>query len=161
MRALAGRAPFQVAFVVRDVEAAARRFDALVHAGPWRGYVFDETTVPTRLSNGGPGDWSLRLALNDSHPQYELVEPLAGASIHRAWLAEGRAGMHHVGYVVESIDQVAEEMQAAGHPVVMEARGFGADGDGRGVYVDTVAALGFYIELVEPPAAMPEPAFEL
>jgi catechol 2,3-dioxygenase-like lactoylglutathione lyase family enzyme len=149
MEVLAGRAPFQIAFVVTDLEAAARRFDALVGAGPWRGYVFDEP------------DWALRLALNDSHPQYELVQPLRGDSAHSRWLDEGRTGMHHVGYVVESIDAVATELETAGHPVVMEAKGFGADGDGRGVYVDTVAALGFYVELVEPPAAMPAADFTL
>ena len=149
MEALAGRTPFQIAFAVHDLEAAARRFDALVYAGPWRGYVFDYP------------DWALRLALNDARPQYELVQPLRGESIHQTWLDEGRVGMHHVGYVVDSIDAVAAEFDSAGHPVVMEARGFGADGDGRGVYVDTVAALGFYVELVEPPRAMPTAAFTL
>ena len=149
MEVLAGRAPFQIAFAVHDLEATARRFDALLRAGPWRGYVFDEP------------DWALRLALTDGHPQYELVQPLRGESIHQRWLDDGRTGMHHLGYVVDSIDAGAAEFESAGHPVVMEARGFGAAGDGRAVYVDTVATLGFYVELVEPPRAMPAKAFTL
>ena len=32
---LEGLAPFQLGFVVRDVERAAREFDARLHAGPW------------------------------------------------------------------------------------------------------------------------------
>jgi len=45
IRTLAGLAPFQLAFVVHDLEVAAQRFDAVFGIGPWRGYLFDETTV--------------------------------------------------------------------------------------------------------------------
>ena len=161
IRSLAGRAPFQIAFVVGDLEAAAARFDAQLQAGPWRAYVFDESTAPQRTYRGGRADWSLLLALTDSHPQYELVQPLAGDSIHAEWLQQRGEGFHHVGYVVDSVDAAAAEFGAAGHATVMEAAGFGADGDGRGAYVDTVDALGFYVELVEPPASMPAPRFTL
>jgi hypothetical protein len=37
---LQGLAPFQIGFVVRDVERAAREFDASLDAGPWQGWVF-------------------------------------------------------------------------------------------------------------------------
>jgi methylmalonyl-CoA/ethylmalonyl-CoA epimerase len=161
VEALAGMSPFQIAFVVHDLEAAARRFDVLLQAAPWRVYLFDETTARTRLYNGEPGDWSLLLALNDRHPQYELVQPVAGASIHGQWLEERGESFHHVGYVVDSIDAVAAELQRAGHEAVMEVSGFGADGDGRGVYFDTVDAVGFFLEIVEPPARMPAPRFTL
>ena len=161
IEALAGRVPFQIAFVVHDLDAAARRFGALLGAGPWRGYVFDATTVPTRLYQGEPADWSLRLALNSQHPQYELLQPGTGPSIHATWLEQRGEGFHHVAYVVDAIDAACAELGAAGHEPVMEAAGFGAGGDGRGVYVDTVDALGFYVELVEPPAQMPAPHFAL
>lgn len=161
IQAIAGRAPFQLAFVVDDLQAAAARFDALLQAGPWRAYVFDGTTAPQRTYRGAPGDWSLLLALNGGNPQYELVQPLAGESIHGEWLQQRGEGFHHVGYVVDSIDAAAAEFQAAGHATVMEVARFGADGDGRGVYVDTVDALGFYVELVEPPARMPPPRFTI
>ena len=36
---LAGRAPFQIAFVVSDLERAVRELDARLAAGPWRGWV--------------------------------------------------------------------------------------------------------------------------
>jgi hypothetical protein len=44
---------------------------------------------------------------------------------------------------------------------VQTGRSFGAEGDGRFAYYDTTAALGFFLEAVEPPGAMPEPAFRL
>jgi len=45
IRTLAGLAPFQLAFVVHDLETAAQPFEAVLGAGPWRGYLFDETAV--------------------------------------------------------------------------------------------------------------------
>jgi hypothetical protein len=38
IRSLAGLAPFQIAFVVEDLERAVREFDARLGAGPWRGH---------------------------------------------------------------------------------------------------------------------------
>jgi len=37
---LDGLAPFQIAFVVRDLERAAREFDERLASGPWRGWLF-------------------------------------------------------------------------------------------------------------------------
>ena len=40
VRSLSGLAPFQIAFIVRDLERAVREFDARLCAGPWRGWIF-------------------------------------------------------------------------------------------------------------------------
>jgi hypothetical protein len=37
---LSGLAPFQFAFVVRDLDRFVGEFDGLLMAGPWRGWVF-------------------------------------------------------------------------------------------------------------------------
>lgn len=37
---LQGLAPFQIGFVVSDLERAAREFDARLGSGPWRGWLF-------------------------------------------------------------------------------------------------------------------------
>jgi hypothetical protein len=37
---LDGLAPFQIGFVVGDLERAVREFDTRLSAGPWRGWVF-------------------------------------------------------------------------------------------------------------------------
>jgi hypothetical protein len=155
---LAGLAPFQIAFVVRDVERAAREFDAQLAAGPWRGWVFGPQGQG-REYHGQPAEWVLRIVLNNRSPQYELVEPLAGPSIHADWLAERGEGFHHVGYVVESLERTTAEMEAAGHPAIARIHSFGADGDGAAAYYDTAKTLGFLVEAVEPPAEMPPTDF--
>jgi fermentation-respiration switch protein FrsA (DUF1100 family) len=63
--------------------------------------------------------------------------------------------------VVESLAQTTSEMEAAGYPAVARIHSFGADGDGEAAYFDTVAALGFYVEAVVPPAQMPAIEFTL
>ena len=53
------------------------------------------------------------------------------------------------------------EMEAAGHPVIARIHSFGAAGDGAAAYYDTAEALGFLVEAVEPPSAMPSTDFTL
>jgi len=157
---LEGLAPFQIAFVIRDLERATRAFDSRLAAGPWRGWIFGPQGE-CREYRGRPAGWTLRLAVNDRSPQYELIEPLDGPSIHADWLEERGEGFHHVGYVVGSLERTTAEMEAAGHPAIARIHSFGAAGDGAAAYFDTAEALGFLIEAVEPPSWMPPTDFTL
>ena len=157
---LAGLAPFQIAFVVPDLERAVRAFDERLSAGPWRGWVFGPQGAG-REYRGEPAEWTLRLVLNERSPQYEIIEPLTGPSIHADWLDERGEGFHHVGYVVASLAALTEEMEAAGHPAIARIHSFGAAGDGAAAYFDTADALGFLVEAVEPPQRMPPVDFTL
>jgi methylmalonyl-CoA/ethylmalonyl-CoA epimerase len=114
-----------------------------------------------REYRGTPAEWTLRLALNSRGPQYELIEPLDGPSIHADWLAERGEGFQHVAYVVDSVAAVTAEMEAAGHPVIARIHSFGAARDGAAAYYDTAEALGFLVEAVEPPSEMPPVDFTL
>jgi methylmalonyl-CoA/ethylmalonyl-CoA epimerase len=155
---LAGLAPFQLGFVVSDLERAVREFDSKLAAGPWRGWLFGPQGEG-REYNGRPAEWTVRLVLNGGNPQYELIEPQQGPSIHADWLAQRGAGFHHVAYVVASLDRITTEMEAAGHPAVARIHSFGADGDGAAAYFDTAESLGFLVEAVEPPQRMPPTDF--
>ena len=157
---LAGLAPFQIAFVVRDLERAARELDARLAAGPWRGWIFGPQGLG-REYLGRPAEWTLRLALNNRSPQYELIEPLEGPSIHADWLEQRGEGFHHVAYVVTSLETTTAEMEAMGHAAIARIHSFGAAGDGAAAYYDTADALGFLVEAVEPPAEMPATDFTL
>jgi methylmalonyl-CoA/ethylmalonyl-CoA epimerase len=155
---LAGLAPFQIAFVARDLDRFVARLDSTLAAGPWRGWVFGPQGQG-REYRGAPAEWELRLVLNDRSPQFEVIEPLKGPSIHADWLAERGEGFHHVGYVVTSLELTTAEMEAAGHPAIARIQSFGADGDGAAAYYDTADTLGFLVEAVEPPARMPPTDF--
>ncbi len=86
---------------------------------------------------------------------------MKGPSIHADWLAERGESFHHVAYVVDSLAAVTAEMEAAGHPAIARIHSFGAAGDGAAAYYDTADALGFLVEAVEPPSAMPALDFAL
>ena len=75
--------------------------------------------------------------------------------VHADWLAQRGEGFHHVAYIVDSLAALTGEMEAAGHPPIARIHSFGADGDGSAAYFDTDESLGFLVEAVEPPAAMP------
>jgi methylmalonyl-CoA/ethylmalonyl-CoA epimerase len=143
---------------VRDLERAVRTFDGRLSAGPWRGWIFGPQGEG-REYRGAPADWTLKLALNNRSPQYELIQPLEGPSIHADWLAERGEGFHHVAYIVDSVAAVTAEMEAAGHPAIARIHAFGVAGDGDAAYYDTAEALGFLVEAVEPPSEMPAADF--
>jgi methylmalonyl-CoA/ethylmalonyl-CoA epimerase len=157
---LRGLAPFQFAFVARDLDRFVSHFDRLLMAGPWRGWTFGPQGQG-REYRGAPAEWTLRLALNGRSPQFEVIQPLEGPSVHADWLEEQGEGFHHVAYVVASLDQTTAEMEAAGHPAIARIHSFGADRDGAAAYYDTTSPLGFLVEAVEPPARMPEPDFTI
>lgn len=157
----AGLVPFQIALVVHDLERAVAEMDVLLGAGPWRGYVFDQATVSGGEYHGQPADWSVRIVLNDSRPQLELIQPGTGANIYSDWLEARGEGLHHIGYTVESVAETTVRMEAAGHPAIQAGHSFGAERDGAFAYYDTADAIGFILEAVEPPGSMPEPSFLL
>ncbi len=101
---LQGLEIIQVAVVVRDLEAYATRQSRLLGNGPWRVYEFGPHMMVRYEHRGVPASGRTLVALNDTHPQIEILQPLSGRSIHQDWLDEHGEGLHHVGAVVESVD---------------------------------------------------------
>jgi catechol 2,3-dioxygenase-like lactoylglutathione lyase family enzyme len=155
---IAGRPIVQVALVVRDLDAALTRYASVLGPSAWRCFTFGSAMHATVEYRGVPADFTVRLALNDSQPQVELVQPLEGRSVHHDWLEQRGEGLHHVGIVVDSVAEAVEAMAAAGHPVIQAGTGFGEDGDGAYAYFDVLPDLGLTVEVFEPPARLRGPA---
>nr|WSZ98951.1 VOC family protein [Streptomyces sp. NBC_00857] len=79
--------------------------------------------------------------------EIELIQPLSGRSPYTEFLDLHGEGVHHLAYVVESIDQYLESLRATGEaaPVTFEAS---VAGQTRFVYLDGLAH-GPAIELIE------------
>ena len=148
---------FQIAFVVRDLDAGLARYTRVLGGAPWRIFAFSAAIHREAAYRDGTTGFSVRLALNSTTPQYELIEPEIGPGVHQDWLDEHGEGFHHVGVIVDSVDATVERMAAAGYHAIQTGAGFGAAGDGRYAYFDTARDLGFLIEAVEPPERMPDP----
>jgi catechol 2,3-dioxygenase-like lactoylglutathione lyase family enzyme len=98
----------------------------------------------------------MQIALSDTSPQIELIEPLEGPSIYDGWL-----GIHHVGLYVPSLAESIASMQAQGFEPIQTGTGYGATGDGGFAYFDTTRQLAMIIEAIERPAVRREPDFVL
>ena len=79
--------------------------------------------------------------------QLELLDPQRGEGLHVDFLAEHGPGLHHLGFLVDDFDAVTASARRLGFP---EAMG-GTFGSLRFGYLDTLSALGVYLEVVEDP----------
>jgi methylmalonyl-CoA/ethylmalonyl-CoA epimerase len=149
--------PDQIGILVPDIKAAVPRYAAIFGVREWRLWTYGPDFVPELTYRDQPGEFVMRLALSDSSPQLELIEPLRGPSIYEEWLRDNRAGVHHIGTFVASLDSAAEAMREAGYELVQAGRGYGAKGDGGFAYFDTTRDLGIITEVLEIPTARRPP----
>jgi catechol 2,3-dioxygenase-like lactoylglutathione lyase family enzyme len=156
---LAGRVPDQIGILVADLDEATRAYSERWGLGPWQGWRYGPDTVPRLTYRGGPGAYTLRLAIAGSGPMVELIESVEGPSIYEEWLERHGPGLHHLGFWVESIDEAIAEMEAAGFPPLQTGAGYGARGDGAFAYFDTEGALGVILEAIEPTSERRAPDF--
>ena len=136
--------PVQLAYVVPDAVAAARRWVDQFGAGPFivrphvelvdvvhrgRAATFDHTSAY--------GQWgSVMVELLQDHTD--------GPSVVRDVFAEGRFGLHHLAFFVDDLHDAQRALQARGHAVAMTAR---TAGGVEFCFVDTLAAYGHLLEL--------------
>lgn len=157
--ALAGRLPSQIGIIVSNLEAAATSYSALWGNGPWRCWTYGPEILHGQLYRGQPSRFSVRIALNPTMPQFELLQPLEGPSIYHEWIERHGESLHHVAVYVESLDDAIRSIEGSGYELIQCGRGMGVDGDGGFAYFDTQRELGLVLEVVEPPARRREPEF--
>lgn len=154
---LVGRPVGQIGIVVRDLESACRRYSALWRCGPWRIYTYGPGILSSQSYRGSPSRFAMRIALNTTTPQLELLEPLDGPSVYDEWLERNGEGIHHLAVYADDADEAIASFAAAGYALLQEGRGFGLDGDGVFAYFDTEHDLGYLLEVVQTPKLRREP----
>lgn len=135
----------QMAYVVRDLKAAARYWTDTFGIGPF--FVLDRPQVGTPLYRGQPQAVEFSAALaqaGDIH--VELIEQhCQSPSCYRDLVPEGRDGFHHVAVIVEDYEAEVARYQGLGFEVASS----GTFGPLKFCYVDTSPALGCMIEVLE------------
>jgi hypothetical protein len=147
----------QIGIVVSDLVASATRFSRIWQNGPWRCYTYGPDLLSEQLYRGRPTPFSVRIALNTTEPQIELLQPIAGPSVYQDWYQAHGEGVHHIAIHVDSLELAIESMREAGLDLLQLGRGFGLDGDGGFAYFDTERQLGVVLEAIELPARRREP----
>jgi methylmalonyl-CoA/ethylmalonyl-CoA epimerase len=139
---------FQQAFVVADLAQAQRAVRDSLGCGEFVDLPANDLGYDLR---GERVSCALALGFARSgNVQIELIQPVRGAGLHVEFLASNGPGAHHLGFLVDDLDAVVAVGAASGFPNVMG----GQFGSLRFCYLDTWAALGLYVELVEDPDAM-------
>ncbi len=140
----------QVGFVVHDIENASRNYAMIfgcepAEANPNGDYAITKTKV---FGEPAPEAASKLAFFNLSDGvQLELIEPNDKPSVWRDHLDKYGEGIHHIAFVVDSIDETVAECEKLG--MVLEQEGFYGDGSGKYAYLDAFDLLKCRVELLE------------
>ncbi|MFM8237427.1 MAG: VOC family protein [Actinomycetota bacterium] len=136
---------FQQGIVVDDIDAACSTLGSTLGCGDWAHLPAADLEYDLR---GRTVTCAIELAFARSGGiQVELLRPVRGEGLHAEFLAEHGPGFHHLGFLVADVAAVVAEAADLGFPAVMG----GAFGTLRFRYLDTWAALGSFVEVVEDP----------
>jgi methylmalonyl-CoA/ethylmalonyl-CoA epimerase len=142
----------QIGLVVTDLNEAIQKFYRTTGLGPWN--IYTNNAPPLKcIYHGQPAQYKVRVAMaRSAQVQMELIEYLAGDSIHRDFLASGKKGIEHLGIIVTDLDEALMPFHEMGIAVLQQVDGLGVQGDGRYAYLDTEPVLGMILELIQNPS---------
>jgi catechol 2,3-dioxygenase-like lactoylglutathione lyase family enzyme len=144
--------------IIKEVDRTIERFWNDLGIGPWQIMSFGAGSTrmtlygkPVSLTVRGAGTQvgSLMIAVD---------EPLSRPNPYEEIIDRRGGGAHHLAFVVERLDQSAEEMQRLGYKEIGSVYGIGPSGEGGGSYFDAINNMGTVIEFAQlPSGGMPAP----
>jgi methylmalonyl-CoA/ethylmalonyl-CoA epimerase len=134
----------QIGIVVRDLDAAMRKYVDDYGIGPWKIYEFNPGNAKDLREYGQPVKRSWRLAIAMvGQLQWELIEPLDNEGIYARFLAEKGGGVHHIAVAAQSFDEMLAMEAERGIDVVLSGEFEGV----RVAYLGTDRDLGVLLEI--------------
>jgi methylmalonyl-CoA/ethylmalonyl-CoA epimerase len=136
----------QIGFVVPDCDAAVKAATEVFGLGPFNTYDVDGADMAATF-RGEAVPWKIRVAVNGGTPQVEFIESTGGPNIYEEATAAGRAGLHHLGFYIETSDGMDDVDAAMAEQGFANIQGGQTDG-ARFAYYDTEERLGFISEII-------------
>ncbi|MBS3962554.1 MAG: VOC family protein [Sandarakinorhabdus sp.] len=140
-----GRSIIQFSWIVEDLEKAAQRWHATCGVGPFLVNRHIAITDPRHRGRPQVTDFSTAIA-QAGLVQIELVQQHDDSpSAYRDTVPAGREALHHIAVLTEDFDATVACYAAKGYEVASD----GIFGAVRFCYIDTSAALGHMVEVLE------------
>jgi hypothetical protein len=136
---------FQLGHVVDDIVSAARDWSSAFGIGPF--HVLPVVDQQLTHADGDVRTLRIQVAVAQAGPvQIELIKQHCDTpSLYRDWSKGGTSAFHQLATLTSDYVGKLAHLEALGYQVAAESLG----GSFRVAYVDTVAAFGFYTEVVE------------
>jgi methylmalonyl-CoA/ethylmalonyl-CoA epimerase len=148
----------QLAMVVKNCEATARRYWEDLGVGPWRFYTLDPSNTYHMTLRGEPVTHAFRAAIAMiGDVELELIEPLEGASLYVEHLSAHGEGLHHIALDVEDFERAKSHLRQRGYTELQSGRPFGVC---TYTYFNTQKELACIVELgtkLDEDHRLPEP----
>jgi catechol 2,3-dioxygenase-like lactoylglutathione lyase family enzyme len=138
----------QIGFVVRDSARTAEFYQRVFGLGPWT-FFEGETLQCTNRDKAVTIRGKIGMA-QIGPVQFELVQILAGESIHLEHLNEKGEGLHHLGFFVRNLEPRLKACEEAGIAVLQRGSLKQSGLTIEYAYLDTVAIGGVVFEYIEP-----------
>jgi methylmalonyl-CoA/ethylmalonyl-CoA epimerase len=139
----------QIAMIVEDLDTAVENYIKFFGIGPWHFYTYGKPLVKRMTRNGKPCDYKMRVALSYMGPmRIELIQPLEGDTVYKEFVEKHGYGMHHIGILVDDMEEAIGLAEQGGFSMTQDGAGFGPDDDGHYAYLDTEDTIGTTIELI-------------
>jgi catechol 2,3-dioxygenase-like lactoylglutathione lyase family enzyme len=139
------RRVMQACWSVPDIREACRKWTETMGIGPF--YLFENLHVDSVNYRGTPTSTTFSIAMAQAGGiQIELVEQHCdNPSAYRDLVAKGANGFHHIAIYVEDYDAALKHYTDKGFVAAID----GCFGEMRFAYVDTSAAIGCMVEIIE------------
>lgn len=146
------RKVLQIAFVVDDVEMYLKMFSALFGVetpGTNETGAYEESRS---IYRGAPTEGRAKVGyIPLENILLEFIEPVDGPSIWKDFLEKNGNGIHHLAFIVDGVEQVVDDLENFGLPLLQHGV-FAAAANapsGKYAYLQGLEKLGFDVELLE------------
>ena len=136
----------QVAIVVRDIEASAKRYAEILGLPVPNIIVTEPGSQVQQTYRGAPSDAQAKLAFFSlGQVQLELIEPIGRPSTWQEALDAKGESVHHLAFWVDGMQKSVDFLKQHDIPMVQR----GDMGEGQYAYFDAEGPLGVTLELLE------------
>ena len=136
----------QVAILVRDIDAASKRYSDLLGLPVPNVIITQPGDEVQQTYKGVPSNAQAKLAFFSlGQVQLELIEPMGGESTWQEALDRNGESVHHIAFWVEGMQRSVDFLKTQGIPMIQR----GDMGEGQYAYFGSEPQLGVALELLE------------